>query len=30
MKGNHLCAQVTLLENESVRSELAKEAAKIL
>lgn len=30
MKGNPLCMQVSLLENESVRSELAKEAAKIL
>lgn len=30
MKGNPLCMQVTLQENESVRSNLAKEAAKIL
>lgn len=30
MKGNPMCAQVTLTDEESVRSELAKEAAKIL
>jgi len=30
MKGNHMCAQISLLDNESVRSELAREAAKIL
>ena len=30
MKGNPLCAQVTLPDEESVRSELAREAAKIL
>ena len=30
MKGNYMCAQISLLDNESVRSELAKEAAKIL
>ena len=30
MKGNRMCAQVSLMDNESVRSELAKEAAKIL
>lgn len=30
MKGNHLCWQVTLKDNESVRSELAFIAAKIL
>lgn len=30
MKGNHMCAQISLSDNESVRSELAREAAKIL
>jgi len=30
MKGNSMCAQVSLLDNESVRSNLAREAAKIL
>lgn len=30
MKGNPMCVQVTLTDNESVRSELAREAAKIL
>lgn len=30
MKGNHMCVQISLLDNESVRSELAREAAKIL
>lgn len=30
MKGNSLCAQVSLMDNESVRSKLAREAAKIL
>ena len=30
MKGNPMCAQISLLDNESVRSELAREAAKIL
>lgn len=30
MKGSPLCAQVTFNENESVRSELAKEAIKRL
>ena len=30
MKGNPLCAQVSLTDNESVRSILAKEAAKVL
>lgn len=30
MKGNQMCAQITLEDNESVRSDLAREAAKIL
>lgn len=30
MKGNPMCAQVTLMDDESVRSRLAREAAKIL
>ncbi len=30
MKGNPMCAQVSLSDNESVRSKLAREAAKIL
>ena len=30
MKGNPLCAQISLLDNESVRSKLAREAAKLL
>lgn len=30
MKGNSMCAQVSMSDDESVRSELAKEAAKIL
>lgn len=30
MKGNPLCSQVSLMDNESVRSKLAREAAKIL
>ena len=30
MKGNSMCAQITLEDNESVRSDLAREAAKIL
>lgn len=30
MKGNPMCVQVCLTDNESVRSELAREAAKIL
>ena len=30
MKGNPMCAQVSLMDNESVRSKLAREAAKIL
>lgn len=30
MKGNPMCAQISLLDNESVRSKLAREAAKIL
>lgn len=30
MKGNPLCAQLTLMDDESVRSSLAKEAARIL
>lgn len=30
MKGNSLCAQVSLYDEESVRSELAKQAAQIL
>lgn len=30
MKGNAMCAQVSLKEDESVRSQLAREAAKIL
>jgi len=30
MKGSHMCAQISLLDDESVRSELAREAAKIL
>jgi PhoH-like ATPase len=30
MKGSKLCAQVTFLSEESVRSELAKEATKRL
>ena len=30
MKGNPMCVQVSLLDDESVRSELAREAAKIL
>ena len=30
MKGNAMCAQVSLSDDESVRSQLAREAAKIL
>ena len=30
MKGNSMCAQISLMDNESVRSKLAREAAKIL
>lgn len=30
MKGNPMCAQISLLDDESVRSKLAREAAKIL
>lgn len=30
MKGNPMCAQISLLDDESVRSDLAREAAKIL
>lgn len=30
MKGNSMCAQVSLMDNESVRSKLAREAAKLL
>lgn len=30
MKGNSMCAQISLLDDESVRSKLAREAAKIL
>lgn len=30
MKGNPLCIQVALEDNESVRSKLARDAAKIL